>query len=36
MDKAEYDEWVPAGALVKGLFALVSAIIVVVSSAVIL
>jgi hypothetical protein len=36
MDNAEYVEWVPAGALVKGLFALISVIIVVVSFAVFL
>ena len=36
MDEAEYVEWVPAGALVKGLFALISVIIVVVSFAVFL
>jgi hypothetical protein len=36
MDKSEYAEWVPAGSLVKGLFALVSVIIVVVSLAVFL
>ena len=34
METVEYSEWVPAGALVKGLFALVSAIIVLVSVAV--
>ena len=36
MDKAEYSEWVPAGRLVKGLFALISVIIVFVSFAVFL
>src|SRR5665647_1180157 len=34
MEKIEYSEWVPAGALVKGLFAIVSSIIVVVTFAV--
>ena len=34
MDNIEYSEWVPAGALVKGLFAMVSLIIVVVTFAV--
>jgi hypothetical protein len=34
MDNSEYSEWVPAGLLVKGLFALVSMIIVFVSFAV--
>ena len=36
MENIEYDEWVPAGALVKGLFAMVSLIIVFVSLAVFL
>lgn len=36
MDKTEYTEWVPTGALVKGLFALISVIIVFVSFAVFL
>jgi hypothetical protein len=34
MENIEYSEWVPAGALVKGLFAMVSSIIVVVTFAV--
>lgn len=34
METVEYNEWIPAGALVKGLFALVSAIIVFVTVAV--
>ena len=36
MDKPEYSEWVPAGALVKGLFAMISLIIVLVTFAVFL
>jgi hypothetical protein len=36
MDKTEYTEWVPTGALVKGLFAMISVIIVFVSFAVFL
>jgi hypothetical protein len=36
METVEYSEWVPAGALVKGLFAMVSAIIVFVTVAVFL
>lgn len=36
LDEAAYTEWVPAGALVKGLFALISVVIVVVSLAVFL
>jgi len=36
MENIEYSEWVPAGALVKGLFAMVSLIIVVVTFAVII
>jgi hypothetical protein len=36
MDKSEYTEWVPAGHLVKGLFAMVSVIIVFVTFAVFL
>ena len=34
MENFEYSEWVPAGALVKGLFAMISLIIVVVTFAV--
>ncbi len=36
MEKTEYTEWVPAGLLVKGLFAMVTAIVVIVSIAVFL
>jgi hypothetical protein len=36
MENDEYDEWVPAGALVKGLFVMASSIIVFVTLAVFL